>query len=288
MELVEAQDHGELPVCRNCGAPVAEKFCTVCGEKIFTPGEHSLGHFVGDVVNELTFLDSKLLRTLKLMLTRPGALSYQYVNGKRVRFIKPLSMFFMANLVYFLFPLYNALDSELNNQIKHLPHSAIVASMVEDRIERDNIKYEVFETEYNQQSTNMAKLVLIIFVLYFSIPLAIVNASRKLYYYDHLMICLELFSLVVLIVFVGIPWLIYFIAWLVALSGGNIWFITNDAFSSWPLGIALAYLLFRIEKEAYGRKTLSALALAVVLVFVFFVTLQVYRGSLFFITFWTM
>ena len=131
-EKLEAQDQGELAACRNCGAPVNETFCAACGEKMFVPGEHSLKHFFGDIVNALTFLDTKFLRTLKLMITRPGAMSYQYINGKRVSFIKPVSMFFIANLVYFLFPLFNSLDSSLSNQMYHLPHSVIAERMVKE------------------------------------------------------------------------------------------------------------------------------------------------------------
>lgn len=287
-EQLEAQDQGEMVACRNCGATVSETFCSACGEKVFIPGEHSLKHFFGDILNALTFLDTKFLRTLKLMIARPGAMSYQYVNGKRVPFIKPMSMFFIANLVYFMFPLFNSLNSSLTNQMYHLPHSEIVQDMVAHEITLAKTDLKSYEVAYNQHSTNMAKMVLFLMVLYFSLPLALVNYNRKLFYYDHLMICLELFSLIVLIIFVAVPWLIYLICSLASLAGANIWVVLNDSVSSWYLGAILLYLLYWIEREAYRKSALGSLGRAAILVAFFVVVLQLYRASLFFITFWTM
>jgi hypothetical protein len=287
-ERLEAQDQVEVGACRNCGGPVGQTFCSACGEKIFVPGEHSLKHFMGDVLNAITFLDTKFLRTLKLMLTRPGAMSYQYVNGKRVSFIKPMSMFFIANLIYFLFPLYNSLNSPLNNQMYQLPHSRIAERMVKEEVKTAKTDLKTFEVAYNQQSTNMAKMVLFLLVLYFSLPLALVNYSKKLFYYDHLMICLELFSLIILVALVAIPWLLYFFIWVASLAGKDISFVLDNSVSSWILGTTLFYLIFCIEREAYSKTKIVSLSRAAILVALFIVALQSYRASLFFITFWTM
>lgn len=273
--------------CRTCGVALHGKFCAACGEKAFVPGEHSFKHFIGDVVNAITFLDTKFLRTIRLMITRPGAMSYQYVNGKRVPFFKPMSMFFVANLIYFLFPLYNSFDSSLKVQRDYQLYSGLATEMVNEKIKEEKVNLKTFEIAYNQQSTNMAKMVLFLVALYFSIPMALVNMGRKLYYYDHLMICLEFCSLLIIVGFVVVPWTEYFICWLVFLMGGDIWVIMNESVSSWFLGIMILYFLFRVEREAYQQSVFRSLTKATFLVAFFFGVLQVYRASLFFITFWT-
>jgi len=287
MEKGELTTDG-LVACRNCGAPLTSKFCAACGEKRFVPGEHSIKHFMGDIVRELTFLDSRFLYTFRLMVTNPGSLSYQYINGRRVSFVKPLSMFFIANLIYFLFPLYSTLNTPLNVQMQHMPYSSIAERMVTQRLKEDKIPLKTFEVAYAQQSTNMAKLILFLMVLYFSVPLALVNYSKELYFYDHLMVALEFFSLVVICVFLGIHWSTYFLCWIVALAGGDIWFIMADSVISWVIVVAIIYLLYRIGRSAYGMSAYRALMKAAILVACFVVVLQLYRASLFFITFWTM
>jgi hypothetical protein len=197
-------------------------------------------------------------------------------------------MFFIANLIYFLFPLDNSLNSPLNNQMYQLPHSRIAERMVKEEVKTAKTDLKTFEVAYNQQSTNMAKMVLFLLVLYFSVPLALVNYSKKLFYYDHLMICLELFSLIILVTLVAIPWFLYFVIWVVSLAGKDIMFMLDNSVTSWVLGTTLFYLIFRIEREAYSKTKIVSLSRAAILVALFIVALQSYRASLFFITFWTM
>jgi hypothetical protein len=76
-----------LTACTNCGAVLADNYCASCGER--QPGHHdlSVGHFVHDVVHEFVHLDSKLFRTLRLLVARPGFLTEEYLQGpSRARF----------------------------------------------------------------------------------------------------------------------------------------------------------------------------------------------------------
>ena len=94
------------------------------------PSEKSLRAFFGHLFHEITTLDGKFLKTLVLMLRKPGEVSHQYMNGRRVPYYKPVSMFFVANLLYFLFPAFNSLNSSLYVQMNQLPHSELVTRMV--------------------------------------------------------------------------------------------------------------------------------------------------------------
>ncbi len=273
--------------CRSCGATFSGTFCNMCGERIPEPGEKSISSFLAGLMNAITSLDGKFLRTLKIMLKKPGEVSYHYMNGKRVPFYKPMSMFFIANLIYFLFPLYNSLNSSLYVQMNMLPHSKLATELVQQRIAVEKIDFDTFQIQYNQQSTSMAKMVLVLLVIYFSIPLTLVNYSRKMFYSDHLLVSLEACSIIILVNFVVLMWVFQLVIYLFGQLGSNIQYLLNDNYTMWISMSVLFYLFFQLERRAYAQPIGRALAKAGLLVFGFFVVLQMYRASLFFVTLWT-
>ena len=38
-------------------------YCSACGAKVLTPADHTLKHYLGALLNALTFADSKLWNT---------------------------------------------------------------------------------------------------------------------------------------------------------------------------------------------------------------------------------
>jgi hypothetical protein len=88
--------------CTNCGADAADVYCARCGER--QPGHHdlSVAHFAHDVVHEFVHLDSKVLRTLRDLVTRPGFLTAEYFAGRKSRYIPPLRLFLTLFALQFL------------------------------------------------------------------------------------------------------------------------------------------------------------------------------------------
>src|SRR5688572_17254368 len=125
--------------CKSCHNNFAGKFCNVCGERILEPADKSFYSFLRSILGEFTFLDNKFFYTLSLMLSKTGDVSRQYIDGIRTKFIKPISMFFVVNLLYFLFPTADTFNSQLTTQINYLPHSGIAKNIVEKRLEKEKI-----------------------------------------------------------------------------------------------------------------------------------------------------
>ncbi|WP_035568511.1 DUF3667 domain-containing protein [Hyphomonas adhaerens] len=87
--------------CRNCGAVVTERYCSRCGQ--LASNFHR--PFFGLVASSLadTFaLDSRLWRSVPLLLFRPGRMTRNYLDGKRARYVPPFRMFLLASLLFFL------------------------------------------------------------------------------------------------------------------------------------------------------------------------------------------
>ena len=87
--------------CLNCGAPTPGAFCSTCGQEAVDAAvtfRDQLAHFFEEVIG----VESRLPQTLKLLLTRPGALTRAYNGGQRVRYVTPLKLYLFASVAFFL------------------------------------------------------------------------------------------------------------------------------------------------------------------------------------------
>jgi hypothetical protein len=92
---------GEMPECLNCGAHLRGQYCGSCGQR----GRSrliSLWELVRDAFGDLFELDSRLWRTLVPLVIRPGRLTYDYLQGRRARYMPPFRMYLVLSLLFFL------------------------------------------------------------------------------------------------------------------------------------------------------------------------------------------
>ncbi len=281
-------DYSASRLCKSCERTFSGKFCNVCGEKIIEPADKSIVYFFGSILNAFTALDDKFFYTLRLMLVKTGYVTREYINGRRVPFIKPLSMFFVVNLIYFLFPVADTFNSQLTTQMNYLPYRRIATQMVTAKIVREQGTLEDFRIRYDQQSTSLAKLLLIVFVFLVAIPLMVLNFSKEKYFIDHLMTSFEFNSLLILIVLILIPWFIIFLDTVFTSTTHSISSILDDHIYSFIAGFICIILLYFMERRVYNQRLLWAIAKAVVLVPCLLFMLQTYRAILFLSTMWTL
>jgi hypothetical protein len=93
-------DAARKRLCPNCLTPVSGMYCGHCGQKMKSVVRHFgllLSEFFTDVLN----LDAKLLRTIKPLLFRPGFLSREYFQGRRMHYVSPLKLYFFLSIVTF-------------------------------------------------------------------------------------------------------------------------------------------------------------------------------------------
>lgn len=75
--------------------------CYACGQPVKGLVRH-FGSILGDFLDSVFDLDSRLLRTLGPLIFRPGHLSTEYFAGHRVRFVSPVRLFVFLCITAFL------------------------------------------------------------------------------------------------------------------------------------------------------------------------------------------
>lgn len=85
--------------CLNCGRVLGGRFCAHCGQEARV--DLRVRAAASRVAAGMLDLDSRLWGTLRLLFTRPGALSLAYRNGQRVRYLPPLRLYLLASVLFF-------------------------------------------------------------------------------------------------------------------------------------------------------------------------------------------
>jgi hypothetical protein len=102
--------------CENCGSPLYGEHCFQCGQ----PTKGLVRHFssiMGDFLDTVLNIDSRVIRTFWPLLAKPGYLSLEYFAGRRVRYVTPMRLFlFMSLVAFFAVQLAMDLGEEDNGQ----------------------------------------------------------------------------------------------------------------------------------------------------------------------------
>ena len=137
--------------CLNCGHPldISDKYCPNCSQANSTK-KLTLKDFFDEFFSGLINYDSKLLKTLSALLLRPGRISKDYVNGKRVSYTNPFRFLLSLAFLYFLMFTYNGHFDDWDQAAKDFDGTIYNGSPFKFNTESGGI--EVDSTIYKKQS----------------------------------------------------------------------------------------------------------------------------------------
>ena len=91
------------PECLNCSntLELTDVYCSYCGQ-LNTTKSLVLKDFFGEFIGSIITYDSRFRHTLKDLLFRPGTITRNYVDGKRLTYANPFRFFLSVSIIYFL------------------------------------------------------------------------------------------------------------------------------------------------------------------------------------------
>jgi len=89
--------------CTNCGHPldISDRYCPSCSQANSTK-KLTLRDFFDEFFASLISYDSRLLKTLSALLTKPGKITRDFIEGKRVSYTNPFRFLLSLSIIYFL------------------------------------------------------------------------------------------------------------------------------------------------------------------------------------------
>jgi hypothetical protein len=267
----------ETRVCKSCGNHFIGNYCNQCGEKILQPADRSFKTFLSNILIAITFADSKMIKTLWLVLKKPGFISKEFSEGRRVNYLKPISLFFVLNLIYFFFPLIQLFSASLNTQLLS-PLRSIYQRVIAQRILELDMSLSSFSLIYNIKTTSLAKLMVMVFVLIASLPLNFLYAKKNRFFTDHVGYLVELacFNLFINAIVLSL---------LAFLGIGR--YLNEDVLTIIFISTNL-YFLLRSGITFYEEKGWRLVIKSALMILFLKLALEVYRAILFFVTVWSL
>lgn len=177
--------------CKSCGNNFIGSYCNLCGEKVIIPEERSFKKIVNTLMIAVLNVDSKAIRSLGYVLFKPGFLSGEIAQGRTVGYVRPMALFFVLNLIYFLFPLIQLFNATWKTQLSTIYGSWVLRMSLHRMIEMD-LPRSAFELMYNDKTVGYAKLMVIVFAILASLPLNLLYRKAGKFFGDHLNLMVEL------------------------------------------------------------------------------------------------
>jgi hypothetical protein len=86
--------------CPNCRTAIVGHFCHECSQEA-TLHPPSAREFLHEFIGHYVALEGKLWKSLWLLLLKPGQLTLEYMEGRRVRYVQPLRLYLTFSLIFF-------------------------------------------------------------------------------------------------------------------------------------------------------------------------------------------
>lgn len=97
------------PNCLNCGTRLRGQYCGVCGQRARNR-LISLWQLISEAFGDLLEIDSRLWRTLIPLLSRPGRLTRDYLEGRRARYMPPFRTYLVLSVIFFVVAFFDPRD----------------------------------------------------------------------------------------------------------------------------------------------------------------------------------
>lgn len=284
-----------MSICKNCDTPLKGKYCYTCGQKEITEKDKRLLFILGEFFKNLTFYDSKFYVSLRKLVFAPGYLTNAYIEGKRNSYLKPIQLFLLINLIYFLAPFsVDMYYTRLKAHTKSFVYSNWAKEKVEEAVDElynNNTHFfddkaaaeRYYHIQFNNLEQNYAKILILFNIFIFSLFLWLFNIGKKPNYYsEHFIFATHFYSFFVLALLTGIAGVAFSIIKILGKEPNE---INDGIFSVIALLISLVYLIMATRK-VYGDKRIWAIIKSILLIAGLIFSVMLYRYILFVLTYW--
>ena len=162
-------------------------------------------HFFSHALGELFHFDSKIFRSFRLLFTRPGFLTAEYLRGCRKPYLHPFQLFFVANLIYFFLQPYlgwSGLRTTFDIQTHMMSYSPLASRLVGDRIATKGLTPAQFAPLFDHVVEVQARSLVLAMVVLYALLVAALQWRRKQFFGQHLVFSLQFTAFWLMAIFV--------------------------------------------------------------------------------------
>ncbi len=279
-----------------------------------------MAHLLGEAFGALTDFDGRIWRSLRASLLQPGRIARDWIDGRRARWVSPIRLALLANLLYFFAPVVSDLNLPMHNQVQGTvyrelapalcdaaetawkcrgggqPHSPLTAPALHAALDKartqasargEPFSLEAFEQRYNARAEAIGKLLVVLHVPFMAAMLMLVAWRSRRYYAEHFMVALGMLTFLLMfvqLVMKPVAWLyIHARQWLGMAEAGM-----PGIASLVLLVVMLAHFIVACRRCYDSRWWVAALQGVAAFVALFVTSIYIYRPVQFLLSLWTM
>lgn len=189
--------------CPACDVEVATPYCPSCGERRLQARDLTLRGMLHKAFEAFTNLDARLIRSVRSLVLRPGALTLLYLQGPRKPYIGPLALFLLANVLFVAMESIagsNVFSTPLYKHLHFQPWSELAQHLVAQRLATSNTTVETYATAFDPAVAAHAKSLVILMVLPFALLPALVFRRHPRPFVVHVAFSLHFHAFMLLLI----------------------------------------------------------------------------------------
>lgn len=272
--------------CPTCNSMLSTHYCPDCGESPPNARDLTVLGLLRQLFHAFSSIDGRLMRSFRSLVTRPGALTMAYVEGRRLNYLGPFKLFLVANLLFFAMQSLtntNIVSSPLDSHLHHQDWRALAQRLVSHRLETTQTTLDQYAPIFDRAIVLHAKSFIILMVLPLTMLLPISFYRKRRPFVAHAVFSLHFYAFLLLLFSVSLA----VVAIDVLLGGTGLTSIRMDNALSIINLAACAIYLYVALGTVYGARgalrVVKALTLAVAVAGI----LLGYRLVLFLLTLYT-
>jgi hypothetical protein len=183
--------------CKNCNTKFSGNFCNNCGEKVINDGDFALMKLLSQVLDTFTHLDSKVFKTLKLLLFYPGKLSKLYTEGIRVPYMKPFQIYIIINIIFFFIFSNDDIFRVPSHYFFQENYDGIkTLAKVRNIIKETGVSETHVAELYDSRSTNLAKGLLVLLIPIIALLGKLFHSKQNIQFGKHIIFSTHLITFI--------------------------------------------------------------------------------------------
>jgi hypothetical protein len=193
--------------CPTCGRTRATAFCPSCGEKPLRAADLTLADLGAQLLKEFSSVDGKLARSVRALLTRPGALTVAHVAGRRESYLGPLQLFFVANALFVAVQSLthaNIFSSPLASHLGRQDWSPLARSLVRERLARRGTSLSAYAQSFDKAAVLNAKTMIFLMALAFAPLLPVLFSGARRRFGAHIVFALHAYAFILVLMCVSL------------------------------------------------------------------------------------
>lgn len=276
----------DLRECVTCGSALVGPYCAVCGERVVTEDDARFTAFVREAASDVFNADSRLWRSFRALIARPGLLTAEYLRGRRKPYLGPLQIFLIANVAFFavlnMGTGFNTFTTKMEYQTGQ-PYGAMAERMIAQYGEQDTPEHTAYARRFDETTPRYANTLIVLMVPMLAFVLWLLYAGRRPFLH-HMVTSLHMFAFILLLS-IMIP----LIAGVISLAvPGAMLMLNSESAMLLLLGGILSFYFGATVRGAYGGGWGSALVRGFATFIALYPVLTLYRMLLFLVVFYSL